>query len=104
MRPLPSVRCPTFGKNILKKILNTSRKWGRYLDFNSAYAGMSSTLTIIMDAEMEPPEFDIAVEEVYQVGSPSPCVRAASFYAHDVLRPTAKCSCVTIPQTLQDVG
>ena len=52
---------------------------GRWLNEKSGRpVFMSSTLTIITDAETEPPEFDLAVEEVYQVGAPTVCVCAAT--------------------------
>ena len=34
---------------------------------------MSSTLTVITDAEEEPPEFELALEELYQVSALSVC-------------------------------
>jgi hypothetical protein len=60
---------------------------------------MSSTLTIITDAETEPPEFDLAVEEVYQVGAPTVCVCAATCTRMMLLMPTPEFDFVPIPQT-----
>ena len=66
---------------------------------STPYAGMSSTLTIITDAETEPPEFDLAVEEVYQVGAPTVCVCAATCTRMMLLMPTPEFDFVPIPQT-----
>ena len=52
---------------------------------------MSSTLTVITDAEEEPPEFELALEELYQVSALSVCAcSVVGRTEDDVLVPKAK--------------